>query len=89
METIDDVHENVGEYNSTKKKLIVFEDMIIDMEANKKLSPIVAELFLRWRKLNISLVFVSKSYFKMPQTIRLNGTHYFVMKMPNTRELQQ
>ena len=72
-----------------KKRLIVFEDMITHMKANKKLSSISTELFLRWRKLNISLVFVSKSYFKMPQTIRLNATHYFIIKMSNTGELQQ
>ena len=68
--------------------LIVFDDMIADMESNKKLSP-VTELFLRGRKLNISLVFISQSYFKVPKTIRLNATHYFIMKIPNKRELQQ
>ena len=59
------------------------------MESNKKLSPKVTELFLRGRKLNISLVFISQSYFKVPKTIRLNATHYFIMKIPNKRELQQ
>ena len=59
------------------------------MESNKKLSPIVTELFLRGRKLNISLVFILQSYFKVPKTIRLNATHYFIMKIPNKRELQQ
>ena len=63
--------------------------MIADMESNKKLSPKVTELFLRGRKLNISLVFISQSYFKVPKTIRLNATHYFIMKIPNKRELQQ
>ena len=63
--------------------------MIADMESNKKLSPKVTELFLRARKLNISLVFISQSYFKVPKTIRLNATHYFIMKIPNKRELQQ
>ena len=53
------------------------------MESNKKLSPIVTELFLRGRKLNISLVFISQSYFKVPKTIRLNATHYFIIKIPN------
>ena len=57
------------------------------MESNKKLSPKVTELFLRGRKLNISLVFISQSYFKVPKTIRLNATHYFIMKIPNKREL--
>ena len=61
------------------------------MESNKKLSPIVTELFLRGKKLfiNISLVFISQSYLKMPKTIRLNATHYFIMKIPYKRELQQ
>ena len=78
------------DYNPTKKTrvLIVFDDMIADMESNKKLSPIVTELFLRGRKLNISLVFISQSYFKVPKTIRLSATHYFIMKIPSKRELQ-
>ena len=59
------------------------------MESNKKLSLIVTELFLRGRKLNISLVFISQSYFKVPKTIRLNATHYFIMKIPNKIDLQQ
>ena len=70
-------------------KLIVFDDMIADMESNEKLSPIVTELFLRGRKLIISFVFISQSYFKVPKTIRLNATHYFIMKIPNKRELQR
>ena len=52
-------------------------------------SPIITELFLRGRKLNISLVFIPQSCFKVPKTIRLNATHYFIMKVPNKRELQQ
>ena len=59
------------------------------MEANKTLSPIVTELFLRGTKLNISLVFISQSYFKVPKTTILNATHYFIMKIPNKRKLQQ
>ena len=59
------------------------------MESNKKLSPIVTELLLRERNLNISLVFISQSYFKLLKTIRLNATHYFIMNIPNKRELQQ
>ena len=88
---IDDVHENLEDYNLTKKRrvLIVFDDIIEDMESTKKLSPIVTELFLRGRKLNISLVFIWQSYFKVPKTISLNATHYFIMKIPNKRELQQ
>ena len=68
--------------------LIVLDNMIADMQSNKKLIPIVTELFLRKRKLNISLVFISQSYFRVPKTIRLNATHYFITKIPNKR-LQQ
>ena len=63
--------------------------MTADMESNQKLGPIVAELFWRGIKLNISLVFISQSYFKVHKTIRLNATLYFIMKIPNKRELQQ
>ena len=69
--------------------LIVFDNMTADIESNKKLSPIVTELFLRGWKLNNSLVFTSQSYFKVPKTIRLNPTHYFIMRIPNKRELQE
>ena len=63
--------------------------MIADMINNKKLILIVTELFIRGRKLNISLVFISKSYFKVPKDVRLNTTHFFITKIPNKRELQQ
>ena len=69
--------------------LTVFDDMRVDMESNKKLSPIVTELFLSGRKLNISHVFISQPYFKVHTTIRLNATNYFIMKIPNKIELQQ
>ena len=71
-----------------KRVLIVFDNTIADMESNKKLGPLVNELFLRRRQLNILLVFISQSYFKVPKTIRLNATYYFIMKIPNKRELQ-
>ena len=67
----------------------MFDDMTADMESNKKLSPKVIALFLRGRKLNISLVFILQFPFKVPKTIRLNGAHYFIMKIPNKRELHQ
>ena len=78
------------DYSPTKKKrvLIVFDDMITDMEFNKKLSPIVTELFLRGRKPSISLVFISQTYFEVPKTMRLNAT-YFTMKIPNKSKLQK
>ena len=59
------------------------------MESNRKLSPVVTELFLSGRKLKISLVFISQSYFKAAKTIRLNATHYFILKIRNKRKLQQ
>ena len=61
--------------------------MIADMEANKKLSSIVTELFLG-KNLNISFVFISQSYLIVPKTIRLNAIHHFIIKIPNKRELQ-
>ena len=68
--------------------LIVFDDMIADIKSVKK-SPIDTELFSWGRKLHISLAFISQSYFKVPKTIWLNVTHYFIMKIPNRKELQQ
>ena len=83
-----DAYKNIDRYNPDKKiKIqIVFDDMIADMINNKKLNSIVTELFIRGRKLNISLVFITQSYFK---DVRLNTTHFFIMKIPNKRELQQ
>ena len=61
--------------------------MISDRLTNKKLNPIVTELFIRGRKLNISLIFITQPYFAVPKNIRLNSTHYYVMKIPIKREL--
>ena len=85
------VHKNIEDYNPIKKRkmLIVFDDMIADMINNNKLNPIVTELLIRGRKLNISIVFITQSYFKMPKDVRLNSTHFFIMKIPIKRELQQ
>ena len=69
--------------------LIVFDDMIPDMIYNKKSNSIVTELFIRGRKLNISIVFITQSYFKVPKDVRFNTTHFFIMKIPNKSELQQ
>ena len=63
--------------------------MNADMIHNKKLNSIVTELFIRGRKLNISLVFITESYFKVPKDVRLNTSHFFAAKIPNKRELQQ
>ena len=69
--------------------LIVFDDMIADMINNEKLNSIVTELFIRGRKLNISLVFITQSYFKVPEDVRLNTSHFFIAKILDKRELQQ
>ena len=71
------------------KVLIVFDDMIADMINNKKLNPIVTELFIRRRKFTISIVFITRSYFKVPKEVRLNTTHFFIIKIPNKIEFQQ
>ena len=88
---MQDVYKNIEDYNPIKKRkvLIIFDDMIVDMINNNKLNPIVTELFIRGRKLNISIVFITQSYFKVPKDARLNSTHFFIMKIPNKRELQQ
>ena len=85
-----DVYKNIDDYNPDKEKkiLIVFDDMIADMIHNKKLKSIVTELFIRGRKLIISLVFITQSYFKVPKGVRLNTSHCFITKIPNKRELQ-
>ena len=86
-----DVYKNIDDYNVYKdrKIFIVFDDMIADMIQNKKLNSIVTELLIRGRKLNISLVFITQSYFKVPKDVRLNTTHFFIAKIPNRKELQQ
>ena len=88
---VQGVYKNIDDYNPIKKRkiLIVFDDMIADMINNNKLNPIVTELFIRGRKLNICTAFITQSYFKGPKDVRLNSTHFFIMKIPNKRELQQ
>ena len=88
--TKDDVYENIHHCNFSRKRkiLIVFDDMIVDIITNKKIQSIVKELFIRCRKLNISLVFITQSYFSVPKDARLNSTHYLIMKINNKRELQ-
>ena len=71
------------------KIIVVFDDMIADIINNKKLNPVVTELFIRGRKLNISIAFIIQSYFKEPKDVKLNSTNFFIMKIPNKRELQQ
>ena len=71
-----------------KKNLIVFDDMIADIMANKKSQGIIKELFIRRRKLNISLVFITQTYFSVPKDVRLNSTHYLIIKINNRKEQQ-
>ena len=87
---VRDVYKNINYYNPYKenKISIVFDDMIADMIHNKKLNSIVTKLFIRERKLNSSLVFITQSYFKVPKDVRLNTTYFFITKIPNKRELQ-
>ena len=88
---MQDVQKYIEDYNPRKncKVLIVFDDMIADMSNDKNLNPIITELFIRGRKLNISIVFITQSYFKVPKDVRLNFTHFFIMKIPNKKEPQQ
>ena len=72
-----------------KIKYWFFDDMIADMISNKKLNSIVTKLFIRGRKLNISLAFITKSYLKVPKDVRLNAPHFFITKILNKKELQQ
>ena len=88
--TMDDVYENINDYNPIRKrkKIIVFDDMITDIMTFKKFQAIIKELFIRCRKLNISLVFITQFYFSVSNDIRLNSIHYLIMKINNKRELQ-
>ena len=91
LNDMDDIYKNIEEYNPNKERkiLIVFDNMIADMRSNKKLNPIVTELFIRGRKLNISLFYHAILFSCTFKNIRLNSTHYFIIKIPNKRELQQ
>ena len=85
------VYRTIRDYNLDKesKILIVFDYLIADMTHKKKLNSIVTELFIRRRKFNISLVFVTQSYFKVTKDVRLNTTYFFISKIPNKRELNR
>ena len=88
LNTMGDIFENIDDYNQSRKikKLIVFNEMIADIMTNKKFLAIIKILFIRCRKLNISLVFIPQSYFSVPKDVRLNSTHYLIMKISNKRE---
>ena len=87
---IDDVYQNIDDYNPSKKRkvLIVFHGMIADIMRNKKFQVIIKELFVSCRKLNISLLFITQSYFSVRKDVRLNSTHSLITKINNRKELQ-
>ena len=87
---MDNIYKNIQEYSSNGKRkiLIVFDDMIADMFSNVKPNPMVTEGFIRDRELNISLVFITQSYFTVQKNTRLSSRYYFIMKIPNKWELQ-
>ena len=89
QDTYKDTYKNIEEYNLGKKRkvLIVLVEMIADMINNKKLNLVVTELFIRGRKINTSVVFITQSYFKVPKEVRLNTTYFFIMKQ-NFSKLQ-
>ena len=87
---MDVVYKNINDCNPNRRRkiLIVFDDMIAEIMTNRKFQPILKELFIRCRKIYISLVFITQSYFSVPKDVRLNSTHYFIVKINNKRELQ-
>ena len=88
--TIDDIHKNTNDYNLSRKrkKLIVFHDMIADVKRNQKVQAIIEGLFIRCRKLNIWLTFITQSYFAVSKDVKLNSTHFLIMKINNRTELK-
>ena len=88
---MNDVLEDINNYNKKrdKKVLIVFDDMIANIMRSEKFKAIVKELFIRCRKLNISIVFITQSYFGTPKDARLNSTHYILMKMGNKKKTKK
>ena len=87
---MDEIYENIDHYSPSRKRkiLIVFDDIIADIMTNKKFQAIIKELFIRCRKLNISLLFITQFYFSVPKVVRLNSMHYLIMKINNKRESQ-
>ena len=87
---MDDVFTNIDDYNKQRKRkvLTIFDDMIADIMGSKKFKAIIKELFIRCRKLDISIVFITQSYFRTPKDARLNSTHYVIMKIQSKKELQ-
>ena len=87
---MDDLLDDINNYNKNrdKKVLIVFVDMIADIMSGKKFKAIIKELFIRCRKLNISIIFITQSYFRTPKDARLNSTRCVIMKIQSRKELQ-
>ena len=87
---MDDVLDDINNYNKNRDKnvLIIFDDMIADVMRSEKFKAIVKELFIRCRKLNISIAFITQSYFRTPIDARLNITYYILIKMGNKKELK-
>ena len=87
---MEDVYNNVNDYNPNKKRkiFIVFDDVIADIMTNKKFQAIIKELFIRCSKLNTTFAFITQSYFTVPKELRLNSTHYLIMRIHNKRDLQ-
>ena len=87
---MDDLHKNICDYNENmqRKILVLFDDMLADVMSIKTFQGIIKKLFSGCRKLNISLVFFTQSYFSVPKYVRLNSTHYLIMKINNRKELQ-
>ena len=87
---MNDVFTNINDYNKQRKRkvLIIFDNMMADIMNNKNFKAIVKELFIRCRKLNVSIVFITQSYFRTPKNARLNSMHYINMKIQNKKELQ-
>ena len=87
---MDDILPNIEDYNKKRRRkvLILFDDMISYVMSNKNVQKILKDLFIRCRKLNISLCFLTQSYFSVPKDVRLNCTHYILFKLNNKRELQ-
>ena len=90
LSDMNDVLDDINNYNKNrdKKVLIIFDDMIADIMRSEKFKVIVKELFIRCRKLNISIVFITQSYFRIPKDARLNSTHYILIKIGNKKELK-
>ena len=88
---MNDVLDDINNYNKSryKKVLIVFDDMIADIEYNKNFKRIIKELFYRARKINVSIAFITQSYFRTLKDARLNNTHYILMKIGNKKELKR